>query len=132
MKRRTGEMLVSKTGTPMAKSGMRIAAPREVFTEPKMERPAIVYPRNVPLRPPIHFPVITRLRVAGNKGAGRSCNKAMGQVRHHVEERLITHLRKRHNVRERKTGYVRFKYRALYVVREVRALQSADNSGLEG
>jgi len=40
--------------------------------------------------------------------------KAMGHIRHHVEERLITHLRKRHKVRDRKAGYVRFKYRALY------------------
>jgi RNA-directed DNA polymerase len=38
----------------------------------------------------------------------------MGHVRHHVEERLITHLRKRHKVRDRKTGYGRFKHRALY------------------
>jgi RNA-directed DNA polymerase len=44
----------------------------------------------------------------------RNCSKAMGQIRHHVEERLITHLRKRHKVRDRKTGYVRFKHRALY------------------
>jgi len=44
----------------------------------------------------------------------RNCSEAMGQIRHHVEERLITHLRKRHKVRDRKTGYVRFKHRALY------------------
>jgi RNA-directed DNA polymerase len=44
----------------------------------------------------------------------RNGSKTMGQVRHHVEERLITHLRKRHKVRDRKTGYVRFKHRALY------------------
>jgi RNA-directed DNA polymerase len=44
----------------------------------------------------------------------RNCSKAMGHVRYHVEERLITHLRKRHKVRDRKTGYVRFKYGALY------------------
>jgi group II intron reverse transcriptase/maturase len=44
----------------------------------------------------------------------RNCSHAMGQIRNHVEERLITHLRKRHKVRDRKTGYVRFKHRALY------------------
>jgi RNA-directed DNA polymerase len=44
----------------------------------------------------------------------RNYSKAMGHIRCHVEERLITHLRKRHKVRDRKTGYARFKYRALY------------------
>jgi RNA-directed DNA polymerase len=44
----------------------------------------------------------------------RNCSEAMGHVRHHVEERLITHLRKRHKVRERKTGDARFKNRTLY------------------
>ena len=44
----------------------------------------------------------------------RNCSKTMGHVRHHVEERIITHLRKRHKVRDRNMGYVRFKNRALY------------------
>jgi len=44
----------------------------------------------------------------------RNCSKAMGDIRHHVEERLITQLRKRHKVRDRKAGYARFEYRALY------------------
>ena len=44
----------------------------------------------------------------------RNCSHLMGQVRHHVEQRLITHLSKRHKVRDRKTGYARFKPRALY------------------
>jgi RNA-directed DNA polymerase len=44
----------------------------------------------------------------------RNCSKAMGQVRRHVEQRLITHLRKRHKVRDRNAGYARFKCRALY------------------
>jgi hypothetical protein len=35
-------------------------------------------------------------------------------VRGHVEERLRTHLRKRHKVRDRKAGYVMFRNRALY------------------
>jgi group II intron reverse transcriptase/maturase len=45
----------------------------------------------------------------------RNCSKAMGQIRTHVEQRLITHLRKRHKVRNRKTGYVKFPPRSLYV-----------------
>ena len=44
----------------------------------------------------------------------RNCSKAMGHIRRQVEERLITHLRKRHKVRDRKAGYARFTYRALY------------------
>jgi hypothetical protein len=44
----------------------------------------------------------------------RNCSKAMGHIRRHVEERLITHLRKRHKVRDRKAGYARFTRRALY------------------
>jgi group II intron reverse transcriptase/maturase len=44
----------------------------------------------------------------------RNCSKALGQIRCHVEERLITHLRKRHKVRNRKAGYVKFPNRSLY------------------
>jgi len=44
----------------------------------------------------------------------RNCCKALGQIRCHVEERLITHLRKRHKVRNRKAGYVKFPNRSLY------------------
>ena len=44
----------------------------------------------------------------------RNCSKTMGHIRNHVEQRLITHLRKRHKVRDRKTGYARFTCRALY------------------
>ena len=44
----------------------------------------------------------------------RNCSKTMGHIRNHVEQRLITHLRKRHKVRNRKAGYVRFTYLALY------------------
>jgi hypothetical protein len=58
----------------------------------------------------------------------RNCSKTMGHIRRHVEERLITHLRKRHKVRDQKAGYARFEKRALY---EGWALQSADNGGLE-
>ena len=38
----------------------------------------------------------------------RNCSKALGQIRSHVEERLRNHLRKRHKVRDRKAGYVKF------------------------
>jgi len=44
----------------------------------------------------------------------RNCSTALGQIRSHVEERLITHLRKRHKVRNRKAGYVRFPNRLLH------------------
>ena len=44
----------------------------------------------------------------------RNCSKALGQIRSHVEERLITHLRKRHKVRNRNAGYARFPNRLLY------------------
>ena len=45
----------------------------------------------------------------------RNCSKVLGQVRNHLEQRLITHLRKRHKVRNRMTGYVKFPNRALYL-----------------
>jgi len=38
----------------------------------------------------------------------------MGQVRHHSVERLRTHLRKRHKIRNRKAGLVKFPRRDLY------------------
>lgn len=44
----------------------------------------------------------------------RNCSQTLGLVRNHVEQRLITHLRKRHKVRDRKAGYVKFPYRTLY------------------
>lgn len=44
----------------------------------------------------------------------RNCSKALGGVRWHLEERVRTHLRKRHKVRDRETGYVRFTNRSLY------------------
>ena len=45
----------------------------------------------------------------------RNCSKALGQLRNHAEQRLITHLRKRHKVRNRMTGYLKFPNRSLYV-----------------
>ena len=44
----------------------------------------------------------------------RNCSKALQHVRGHVEQRLRTHLRKRHKVRNREEGYARFGNRALY------------------
>jgi len=44
----------------------------------------------------------------------RNCSKTMTKVRGHVEARLQAHLRKRHKVRDRGTGYARFSSRALY------------------
>jgi hypothetical protein len=36
------------------------------------------------------------------------------RVRNHLEQRMITHLRKRHKIRNRSSGYVRFPARSLY------------------
>jgi len=44
----------------------------------------------------------------------RNCSKTLSHVKYHVEQRVITHLRKRHKVRDRKTGYARFTRRVMY------------------
>ncbi len=44
----------------------------------------------------------------------RNCTTALGKVRWHVEERVRTHLRKRHHVRCRAQGFVRFPAAYLY------------------
>ena len=44
----------------------------------------------------------------------KNCSKALEHVRGHVEERLRTHLRKRHKIRDRKAGLARFGNQALY------------------
>ena len=44
----------------------------------------------------------------------RNCSTTMAHIRNHVEQRMITHLRKRHKVRDRKMGYGRFTRRAIY------------------
>jgi len=44
----------------------------------------------------------------------RNCSKALTHLKSHVEQRLRTHLRKRHKVRERKAGYVLFPIGTLY------------------
>ena len=45
----------------------------------------------------------------------RNCSQTLGRIRNHLEQRLINHLRKRHKVRDRKAGYVKFPNRSLYV-----------------
>ena len=61
-------------------------------------------------------PVMVNATVRGWAGYFhyRNCSQTLALVSHHLEERLITHLRKRHKVRNRKAGYVRFPQRALY------------------
>jgi group II intron reverse transcriptase/maturase len=44
----------------------------------------------------------------------RNCSKALEHVRGHVEQRMRTHLSKRHKVRNRRAGYARFGNRVLY------------------
>ncbi len=44
----------------------------------------------------------------------RNCSKALQHVRSHAEQRLQTHLRKRHKVRNRKAGEERYCYHVLY------------------
>ena len=44
----------------------------------------------------------------------RNCSSAFKAVRNHVEERLRTHLRKRHKIKDRGAGYIRFSKRVLY------------------
>jgi len=44
----------------------------------------------------------------------RNSSAAMHTVRHHAEQRLRTHLRKRHKVKNRKAGFIRFPRRDLY------------------
>lgn len=43
-----------------------------------------------------------------------NCSRALKAVKYHVEERLRTHLRKRHKIKDRGTGYYRFGNRTLY------------------
>ena len=44
----------------------------------------------------------------------RNCSSALKSLRYHVEERLRTHLRKRHKIKDRGTGYILFSGRVLY------------------
>ncbi|MFV2082339.1 MAG: group II intron reverse transcriptase/maturase [bacterium] len=44
----------------------------------------------------------------------RNCSNSLSHLKWHVEERLRTHLRKRHKHHDRSTGYIRFASRYLY------------------
>jgi group II intron reverse transcriptase/maturase len=44
----------------------------------------------------------------------RNCSKVLSQIRSHAEERLRTHLRKRHKIKDRGAGYALFKTRTMY------------------
>ncbi len=44
----------------------------------------------------------------------RNCSKELAKVKLHAEQRLRTHLRKRHKIRHRVSGYGRFPDRSLY------------------
>lgn len=44
----------------------------------------------------------------------RNCSHRLCHVRTHLEERMRTHLRKRHKIRDRNSGYMRFPRRELY------------------
>lgn len=44
----------------------------------------------------------------------RNSSRTLQKVRNHLEQRLTTHLRKRHKVRDRIAGYVKFPARSLY------------------
>ena len=45
----------------------------------------------------------------------KNCSKVLTHLKGHVEERLRTHLRKRHKIKDRGTGYAKFGNQALYV-----------------
>jgi RNA-directed DNA polymerase len=44
----------------------------------------------------------------------RNCSQSLVDLKHHAEQRLRTHLRRRHRIKDRATGYVRFSNRMLY------------------
>ncbi|MDD2734877.1 MAG: group II intron maturase-specific domain-containing protein [Desulfuromonadaceae bacterium] len=44
----------------------------------------------------------------------RNSSATLKKMKNHLEQRLVTHLRKRHKVRDRKTGHVRFSTKSLY------------------
>jgi group II intron reverse transcriptase/maturase len=44
----------------------------------------------------------------------RNCSKVLSQVKEHAEQRLRTHLRRRHKIKNRGTGLLRFTGRRLY------------------
>jgi len=44
----------------------------------------------------------------------RNCSEVLSHIQYHVEERLRTHLRKRHKIKIRGTGHILYKNRTLY------------------
>jgi hypothetical protein len=44
----------------------------------------------------------------------KNCSKVLTHLKGHVEERLRTHLRKRHKIKDRGAGYAKFCNKALY------------------
>jgi len=42
------------------------------------------------------------------------CGKVFAQLKEHVHQRLCTHLRRRHKIRDREAGFIRFPRRVLY------------------
>ncbi len=70
-------------------------------------------------RTPVPLEVVVEQMNQALRGWGgyfhhRNCSKVFGRVRWHAEEHLRTHLRKRHKVRRRKSGYGRFPTWKLY------------------
>lgn len=70
-------------------------------------------------RTPVPLPVVVaQLNQALRGWSGyfhyRNCSRLFGRVKWHAEERLRTHLRQRHKVKDRGSAYRRFPNRALY------------------
>ena len=70
-------------------------------------------------RTPVPLPVVVEQMNQALRGWGsyfhhRNCSQTFGRVKWHAEERLRTHLRKRHKVRARKSGYKHFPSHDLY------------------
>ncbi len=70
-------------------------------------------------RTPMPLPVVVEQMNQALRGWGsyfhpRNGSRIFGRVKWHAEERLRTHLRKRHKVRARKSGYKHFPSHDLY------------------
>jgi group II intron reverse transcriptase/maturase len=70
-------------------------------------------------RTPVPLPVVVEQMNQALRGWAsyfhhRNCSRIFGRVKWHAEERLRTHLRKRHKVRARKSGYKHFPSHDLY------------------
>ncbi len=44
----------------------------------------------------------------------KNCSNVLGKIKLHLEKRLQTHLRKRHKIKDRGTGYAKFGIQVLY------------------